>query len=179
LTKEKLMQNRPARSSDALCLLALSLLAPAAPAWAQGEPTIQHQALECLPNNQFPQLDATIQPGAEVQSAKVYFRAEAFPDFYYVLMKRPEAAASLDLFQAILPKPSPDTARVVYYLEAVNQAYQSGRGRENTSEVSSDEDCKRRDPAAAFFPGERPGIVVGATRVGAPRCRRDFRRQAS
>ncbi len=149
-----------------LCLLLLSLLGSAAPNFAQ-EPVVQHQALECLPNNQFPQLDAAIQPGAEVQTAKVYFRSQAYPDFYYVLMKRPEAAASLDLFQAILPKPSPDTARVVYYIEAVNRAYQSGRSGENTSQVSSDEDCRRRDPAAAFFTGGRPGIVVGATRVGA------------
>jgi hypothetical protein len=154
--------------SDRLSTCLAILLLPAVSLGAQSEPVITHQALECLPNNQFPQLDATIRPGTDVQTAKVYFRSALHPDFYYVLMNRPAGANSPDLFQAILPMPSPETAKVIYYIEAVSQAYHSARTAESLSDVASDSDCKRRDPAAAFFTGERPGIVVGATRAGAP-----------
>ena len=53
---------------------------------AQGEPQIGHEADDCWPEDQFPSLEAAIEPGEEILSAKVYFRSEQHPDFYYVEM---------------------------------------------------------------------------------------------
>jgi hypothetical protein len=129
-------------------------------ALAQSEPVIAHQAAECWPEDQFPQLAAGIQPGQEILRAKVYFRSDKYPDFYYVEMK---SLPSVENFLAILPKPGPETKRVIYYLEAVDATFTGARTEEYDPEV--DDPCKRRTPAA--YIGENPGIVVGATKAGA------------
>jgi hypothetical protein len=124
---------------------------------------VTHTALECFAADQFSILTATIQPGEIVQSSRVYFRAEQYPDFYYVEMEGNE-----DEFAAVLPKPSPDTERIVYYIEAVDIDFNNAQTPEADPEVDDAESCKRRYPGAAYFAGENPDIVVGAVSAGVP-----------
>lgn len=134
------------------------------PVQAQAGPDVSHSGIECIPTTQFTILNATIVPGQEVRTARVYFRSDKYPDFYYVDM-----TSSGDSFQAIMPKPSDETSQVFYYLEATDVGYASNRTVEYGAEVVEDEnECKRRDPAVAYFTGESPSIVVGAVRAGAP-----------
>jgi hypothetical protein len=129
----------------------------------QTELLVTHTALECFATDQFSILTATIEPGEIVQSGRVYFRAEQYPDFYYVEME-----GTGDEFTAILPKPSPDTERIVYYIEAVDMDFNNAQTPEANPEVDDAESCKRRYPAAAYFTGESPDIVVGAVSGGVP-----------
>jgi hypothetical protein len=128
-----------------------------ASAHAQTSPTIDHEAESCWLANEFPQLAAGIQPGAEVETAKVYFRSDKFADFYFVEMKMVAVAD----FLAVLPKPGPETERVIYYVEAVDSSFSNARTAEFDPAVS--DPCKRR-PAAVI--GSNPEIVVGATKAG-------------
>lgn len=127
-------------------------------------PLIAHSELECLTHDQFPVLGAEIDPGPEVALARVYFRSDKYPDFYYVEM---EGASLEDIganFRATLPKPSPETERIIYYIEAIDQSLMNGRTEDYDPPIT---DGCRRDPAA-WLPDESPGIVVGATQAGAP-----------
>jgi uncharacterized repeat protein (TIGR01451 family) len=153
----------PRRSARALGLLLLGVITSGT-LLAQPGPDVIHAGVDCIPETQFAILVALIRPSEEIQSARVYFRSDKYPDFYYVDMTQ-----ASEEFQAILPKPSPETEQVIYYIEAVDLGFSSNRTAEHVSEVVEDEDeCRRRDPAAAYYTGSDPGIVVGALRAGAP-----------
>jgi hypothetical protein len=124
-------------------------------------PMIQHTALQCFPNDQFPQVTALVDPAGELRTCKVYFRSEQYPDFYYV-----EAELLGDTCQAVLPTPTEETQGVVYYIEVVDQSFNSTRTAEYGAEVAGGDDCSRRDPVVAWFTGSDPGIIVGVTRAG-------------
>jgi PKD repeat protein len=124
-------------------------------------PTIQHSALECFPNDQFPQVFATVDSENVIETGRVYFRSDQYPDFYYV-----EGEFQEDTLQATLPVPSEATARVIYYIEVVDDAYNSSRTEEFGPDVTSGSDCRRKDPGAAWFTGSNPNIVIGATKAG-------------
>jgi uncharacterized repeat protein (TIGR01451 family) len=164
----ELIMTSPRIPGGSLRLLAfiwfLGMMCPETLLWAQPGPEVVHSGLECIPNTQFAIVNATIRPSDEIKWARVYFRSDKYFDFYYVDM-----AATAEQFEAILPKPSPETSRVYYYIEAIDIAFSSGRTEEHDPEVVEDEnECKRRDPAAAYFTGQSPGIVVGAIRSGLP-----------
>ncbi|HLE21146.1 MAG TPA: hypothetical protein VJB88_08535, partial [Vicinamibacteria bacterium] len=123
---------------------------------------IEHSALECLQHDQFPLVDSVVRPGPDVEVCRVYFRSDKYPDFYYVDAKIiPETPED---FRAILPKPSPETERIIYYVEAVDNLYQISQTAEADPEVT--DDACRRDPEAYYQEGT-PEIVVGATSAGA------------
>jgi hypothetical protein len=152
------------RSCAAVVLLVVAFATGTGTSWAQGGPDVVHTGIECIPQTQFALLTASIRPGEEIQVARVYFRSNMYPDFYYVDM-----TGTGEAFQAILPKPSPETAQVIYYIEAVDVGFSSNRTVEHSAEVVEDEDdCRRRDPAAAYYTGGNPGIVVGALKSGMP-----------
>jgi hypothetical protein len=138
------------------------IVTPVGEVRAQGEPVIQHSALECLPNDQHAICSAVITPSADIQTARVYFRSNKYPDFYYV-----EMTGNGDDFEAVLPIPSEETSEVVYYVEAVTRTYNMGRSAENGVQVTSASECRRRDEAALWWTGGEPGIIVGATVEGA------------
>lgn len=119
---------------------------------------LTHAGVECIANDQYSMLHANIQPSDQVQSSRIYFRAIEHPDFYYVNMERTE-----DNFTGILPMPSPDTKQVIYYIEAVDDQFNMTQSQEWIPDVVDLDTCKRRDPGAAYFTGDNPGIVVGAT----------------
>ncbi len=124
---------------------------------------IEHQELECLVRDMFPIVDADISPGDEVQTSRVYFRSDKYPDFYYVEMvaKNP----TIDDFRAVLPKPGAETERIYYYLEAIDSNFDSLQTPEFDPAVLDVEDCDV-DPAA-MYNGADPEIVIGATTGGA------------
>jgi len=125
--------------------------------------SIDHEELECLIRDHYPLVNAGIHPGDAVQSSRVYFRSDKYPDFYYVDMvdKNP----TIDDFRAILPKPSPETERIYYYLESVDSNFDSLQTPEFDPEVLEAGACK--DSPGAYYEGEEPGILVGATQAGA------------
>jgi hypothetical protein len=121
---------------------------------------INHQPIGCLLRDRFPLFRAEILPTVAIRTAKIYFRSESYPDFYYVVM----TATAGGEFQGVIPKPSPETDRLVYYIEAVGPSFESARTEEVVTDIG--EEC-RRDPAAAYYTGQNPGITVGATQAGA------------
>jgi hypothetical protein len=123
---------------------------------------IHHDELECLQHDQFPLVDSAIRPGTEVAVCRVYFRSDKYPDFYYV--EASEIPETPEDFRAILPKPSLETERVIYYVEAVDTEYEIYQTPEANPAVV--DDACRRDPGA-YYMGENPEIVVGATSAGA------------
>jgi Carboxypeptidase regulatory-like domain len=137
---------------------------PAAGDVAQPMPTaIEHPGIECLTHDHYPRVDAGIQPGDKVQTSRVYFRSDKYPDFYYIEMTKEHP--TIDDFQGILPKPGPETERIIYYLESVDTNFESLQTPEFAPEVIDADECRRRG-APAWFEGE-PSIVVGATTPGA------------
>jgi hypothetical protein len=135
----------------------------AAEAAPSGPTGIEHPGIECLTHDHFPQVDAGIRPGDQVQTSRVYFRSDKYPDFYYVEMTKEHP--TIDDFQAILPKPGPETERIIYYLEAIDLEIETYQTAEFAPPVIAAEECRRRG-APAWFEGD-PSIVVGATQPGA------------
>ena len=123
---------------------------------------IEHQELECLVRDRFPVVDADISPGDEVQTSRVYFRSDKYPDFYYVDMAAENP--TIDDFRAVLPKPGAETERIYYYLEAVDSNFDSLQTPEFDPEVLDIDDC---DDPSAVYDGDDPRIVIGATSGGA------------
>jgi hypothetical protein len=123
---------------------------------------IEHAGIECITQEHFPQVDAGIRPGEKVQTSRVYFRSDKYPDFYYVEMTKEHP--TIDDFQAILPKPGPETESIIYYLESVDAEFQNLQTLEFTPPVVEEEECRRR--GAPWYDGD-PSIVVGATQPGA------------
>jgi hypothetical protein len=136
--------------------------APAADA-PQAPSTIDHDGIECLSHEHFPLVDAGIRPGDMVQTSRVYFRSDKYPDFYYVEMTKEHP--TIDDFEAILPKPGPETERIIYYLESVDTNFDSLQTPEFNPEVIDADECERRGPPA-WYDGD-PSIIVGATQTGA------------
>ncbi len=124
---------------------------------------IEHPGIECLTQDHYPRVDAGIRPGDEVQTSRVYFRSDKYADFYYIEMTKEHP--TIDDFQGILPKPGPETERIIYYLESVDTNFDNLQTPEFAPEVIDAEECRRRG-APAWFEGE-PSIVVGATTPGA------------
>jgi hypothetical protein len=138
----------------AACLALILGFAPALSA----EPTIVHAGLECIAPGRFAVVLSGIDPELEIQTAKVFFRSELYADFYWVTMKHQGGR-----FIGILPQASPETPRVIYYLEAVDQTFAGVRSEEFDPVVG---DCDE-DPALPYLAGGTPEIVVGATTAGA------------
>ncbi len=129
-------------------LLSLSLSAAA--------PNIVHEPLPCVSPARNPVVDAMI-PGGDIRTAKVYFRSDKYPKFYYVEMQ-PSATG----FLSVLPKPSPETSSVIYYIEAIDVTFNNATGTEYTALVS--QDCPQ--PGEVTEMAAEPEIVVGATESG-------------
>ncbi len=159
------MQERESRSRrkpkklEELALASILLFASSLGA----QPRIEHDDVDCLPRGEFSQFLASIQPASTIRAAKLYFRSNLYPEFYFVAMSL-DAAGS---FEAVMPLPAAETTKVVYYIEAVDLSFQSSRSDELEVAISEGSGC-RRGPGAVLFPGASPAIVVGATQVGIP-----------
>ena len=122
---------------------------------------IGHEGRECLARDRYPQLSTDVSPHQDVRFSRVYFRAAQHSDFYYVDMRDTGGD-----FQAVLPKPSPETTQIVYYMEAINLTFDGYQSSEFMPRIVFGEDCNERDPGA-YFTGGDPGIVVGSVVQGA------------
>ena len=137
-------------------------ISPEAP--AQGGPVIDHDAIECVPITQFVELSADVTPAEQVRNCRIYFRSNAYPDFYFIDME-----GVGEEFAAYLPKPAPETTSVIYYLECLDGAFLNSRTAELAATVvDSESACRRRDPGAIFFQGDNPGILVNAVSTASP-----------
>jgi hypothetical protein len=93
-----------------------------------------------------------------VQKSRVYFKAHQFPDWYYVEMETQQ----MPNYLGVLPKPLPGTAKVDYYVYALDGQLQTTQTAEYDPAV---EKACRRDPAAAALQKE-PRITLYGTREG-------------
>lgn len=140
-------------------LLGLGLLVMVGlPAGAQeaAVPTITKAEVKCIAGVPYPVISASIRSSDTVQVAKVYFRAAQGEDFYFV-----EMASEAPGYKAILPVPSDETNRVIYYVEAVSASFEAGRTEEYEAPVRDDCDEDR-------FLGDDPRIVIYAVAESAP-----------
>lgn len=138
---------------------------------SQGDVDIQQAPpIECWPIDEFLLARSTFVPPENVRAVKFYFRSTAFPDYYFVdVTLGPDALAAIAAGEgrAIVPKAHPDTREVTFYVELLTDSFEAFRTEERTVPVASGSECKRRDPAAAYFPDSDPNITVHATRMGA------------
>ena len=148
-------------SSLVLATLSASFVGVAPP---QLGPAIVSTPLVCMATTEFSVVDALITPSDQIRTGRIYFRSDSYPDYYFVELTRIG-----DHFQAVLPKPNFETQRVIFYFEAVDVSFNITTTPESEAEVVEDADsCRRRDPKAAFYTGQNPSIIVGATSAAAP-----------
>jgi hypothetical protein len=122
--------------------------APGAPATAT---TIQHDAIRCFVEGEFPLVPARIEPADKVARGRVYFHAVQSDAFYYV-----EMTPSEEGFVGKLPKPMLEASPITYYVEGMSTEFGEARTPEIEALVVKDkEECEGR--VAAFGP---PGDVT-------------------
>lgn len=142
----------------------LGFLVAAAPVWAEGQPVPAIEldpAIECWYHSDFPMLTAVMDPSEEIVNSRLYFRCSLYEDYYFV-----DLESQGNVFEAVAPQAEESCPRVHYYVEAVTRDFTSARTPERVAEVTSANECRRRYPAAALFPGNDPQIVLGATATG-------------
>lgn len=126
---------------------------------AQQAPSIElDPAIECWFHSEFPTLTALLAPPGEIVQSRLYFRCSTYPDYYFV-----DLAAD---GTAIAPRAEPSCPSVHYYVEALGRDFTSSRTEERVAEVTDTGECRRRYPAAAWFPGDQPRIILGSTVAG-------------
>jgi hypothetical protein len=125
---------------------------------AQSAVAITHAAISCWPYDDFVVMQANIAPADQVETARVYFRASDFLDFYYVEMTRNQEG----LFEAVMPQPTQETDRVIYYVEAVDHEFNATQTAEYDPNVVASGSCDYRR-----FLGV-PSIVIGSVVANVP-----------
>ena len=130
---------------------------------AQTGPRILHDELRCVLSGEHLILEAFVEPTDGLTTVKAYFRANLYRQFYYV-----EMVPAGDVYQGVLPKPSPESTGLHYYLEAMDSSFNSARTAEYTPEVVSKEtSCRERNPTPAAYLDGAGAITVGSTGPGA------------
>lgn len=137
----------------------LVLLASAAVVRAEGV-AIEHEAVGCVVAGKHPQIVACFAPPSELARARVYFRADGSPYWYFVPM-----SSSAPCFVGTLPKPRSQTKRIVYYVQAVDRHFAETRTADAAPEVvGSAAECQNV-PVAAF--ANKAAVSVSAA-AGSP-----------
>ncbi len=131
--------------------LGAMLVALVLPASAMAEMTIRDAETECITNQPFPMIEAVVDPAP--QEARVYFRSADGEDYYYIQM-----AGGDGRYQGVLPVPSPETTRIVYYVEAVSAAADASRTPDFEVSVRDEGACDGR-----LYLGADPQIVIHST----------------
>jgi hypothetical protein len=117
-------------------LVTAALLATADGSYAAG-PAIEHRAVSCIVAGVFPRLDACFTPTEDLSRARVHFRADGTPHWYFVDM-----AAAGGCRSVLLPKPLPTTSAIDYYVSALGRTFDETRTSEYTPRVVAREgDC--------------------------------------
>ena len=138
-----------------LGLTVLALL----PAAAGAQVTIDHNAVGCIVAGHYPKMNACFSPAANLARARIYFRAEGTPNWYFVDMKSDNPC-----FLGILPKPKKTIKKLQYYVEATDKSFAEARTAEFLPDVVEKEgECRKDTPAAPFL----NNATVAVTGVGA------------
>src|SRR5512144_1235086 len=100
------------RYRGGVALVALAVLVPSA--LAAETPVIEHQKIKCIVAEKYPRMDASFTP-EEVGQARVFFKPEGIPTWYYVKLTRAPKG-----YEGVLPKPKRKMVgtKLIYYLEA-------------------------------------------------------------
>ncbi len=149
-----------ARPSCIVSLLFSSFALSVANAFAQA-PVIDHQEVGCVVAEKFPLFSARFDPAESVARARVHFRAEGGPLWYYVEMK-PRG----DAFYGTLPKPRKTTKKIQYYIEVVDKAFAESRTPEFAPDVM--EGAAACDMKKALAGAAKAASVVVGGPAGAP-----------
>ena len=126
---------------------------------ASAQVAIEHQDVACIVVGQFPVLDACFRPGPDLARARVYFRPEGTPSWYYVEASAPAPPkvgdpAELLCRKATLPKPKKFLLEkhVEYYVEATGKRMESSQTATYRPLVVKNEgECKKK-VVAPFVP---------------------------
>jgi hypothetical protein len=103
------------------------------PALVRGEgPVIEHRPVGCVEAGLFPRVTARFGPPTAISRARVYFRAEGTPNWYYLGMQ-----AEGNVFSGVLPRPGKSTKRIEYYVEATDKAVVTTKSAEFSATVVS------------------------------------------
>jgi hypothetical protein len=141
-------------------LVTAALLATADGSYAAG-PAIEHRAVSCIVAGVFPRLDACFTPTEDLSRARVHFRADGTPHWYFVDM-----AAAGGCRSVLLPKPLPTTSAIDYYVSALGRTFDETRTSEYTPRVVAREGDCDDDLLVAGSAGSAT-VVLGAA-AGAP-----------
>jgi hypothetical protein len=115
-------------------------------------------AIECWSHSEFPMLGALVTPPSEIVRSRLYFRCALYPDYYFV-----DLADENGTYRGIAPQAEEACPQVHYYVEALSLDFTSVRTEERIADVASPDECRRRYPGMAWFPGEDPRIFLGST----------------
>ncbi len=115
-------------------------------------------AIECWSYSDFPLLGALVTPPEDIVRSRLYFRCSLYPDYYFV-----DLAVESGAYRGIAPQAEEACPEVHYYVEALGRDFNSVRTEERVANVASPDECRRRFPGAAWFPGENPNIFMGST----------------
>lgn len=119
------------------------------------ELTVRTDDVECVPEGRFPEITACFEPASKLARARLYFRADRTPHWYFVEM-RPRDPCHV----GVLPRPKRSAERIVYYVEGLDKSFGVSRSAERSAAVKNRIEC-----AAAAL--DKATVVVGAL-GGAP-----------
>jgi hypothetical protein len=151
LNEEAAMRNANLRLS--LALVVSGLAAGGAQAQAD-ELQIQHRSVPCVVLEQYPRIEASIEPAADVEAARVVFHSEGATGWYSVPMRREGSA-----WVAALPRPKGEGSRFAYYISAQSRGSQ---------ERFPDAAALIVDVSATCAEGSLPTSEHGPTELGVP-----------
>jgi hypothetical protein len=121
--------------------------------------TIQHDAIRCFVEGEFPLVPAQIEPAEKVARGRVYFHAAQSQAFYYV-----EMTPSEEGFVGKLPRPKLEASPITYFVEGMSTEFGEARTPEIEALVVKDKDeCEGR-VAAIGPPGD---VTVFSAATGA------------
>ncbi len=148
--------------------LATSLLfAPGVVLAQESGIAIDHKAVDCIVVGKFPKMNACFNPSPNVARARVYFRPEGVPSWYYVEMK-----SDAPCLAGILPKPRKELLgkKIDYYVQVTDKSFAEARTLEyHPLVVNGEGECKDK-PVAPFLNSASvqvfPGIPAGFAAAG-------------
>ena len=133
---------------------------------------IEHTPVGCVVAGKHPQLMACFSPQSQLARARVYFRAEGSPHWYFVQM-----ASSAPCFVGTLPKPKASIKKLNYYVHATDRTFAETRTADAAPDVVAHaSECQKRPGGVRGQGGRhrecRRRRAGGADRVRGKRDRR-------
>ena len=110
---------------------------------------IDHKAVGCIVVGKYPKMSSCFTPASSLARARVYFRPEGVPSWYYVDMKSDQPC-----YAGILPRPGKKLVgkKIEYYVEAQDRTFNAGRTAEYAPiVVRSAQECKKEVSVAPFL----------------------------